>query len=86
MPGLSTPFAEKMLSLTQEEAFALLEMCTLTLAIESPTHLRVLSRLGSLCRELLTAPRRMEESLPEERLSPCPSQGPGERLTIACLY
>jgi hypothetical protein len=86
MPHLSTPMSEKVLSLTPEEAFALLEMCTLTLAEERPIHLQVLSRLGILYRELLTDPLTKEE-LPLDhfqRLSP--SNSPGERLTISCLF
>jgi len=86
MPRLSTAISERMLSLTPEEAFALLEMCTLTLAQESPAHLQVLARLGSLYRELLTNPPIKEESPLDDLPSPLPSGNPGERLTIACLY
>jgi len=77
---------DKALVLTYEEAFALLEMCTFTLAAESPIHLRVLNRVGSLCREILTAPSVNETEFVEDRLS-CPvSSQVCERLTIACLY
>ena len=83
---MPAPLPEKAISLTQEEAFALLEMCTLTLAAESPAQLQVLSRLGNLCREMLTMPPN-NEKVPGEG-SPSMTLYPHSRewLTIACLY
>lgn len=86
MPGLCDSQSEKALSLTQEEAFALLEMCTLTLANESPVHLMVLSRLGSLCREMLSPDSEKEEPLPDIRLSLPMSRCSQESPTVACLF
>lgn len=48
LPNTPAPLTPKSLVLTQEEVFALLEMCVLTLAPEQPLHLGVLSRLSSL--------------------------------------
>jgi hypothetical protein len=82
---LPAPVSEKTLSLSQEEAFALLEMCTLTLAKDGPNHLRVLCRLSNLCREMLT-PAAPDEPIAIEPRAPILSSSPsGGLLTIACL-
>ena len=80
------PLSQKELSLTQEEAFALLEMCTLTLASEGPAHLCVLSRLGSLCREMLTLPPGSEKVVGQEHPPYTLCSHSQDGLTIACLY
>jgi hypothetical protein len=77
---------EKVISLTQEEAFALLEMCTLTLAAESPAQLQVLSRLGNLCREMLVMPPNNQTVSGEASPPIALCAHPREWLTIACLY
>jgi hypothetical protein len=84
MPGPSAPMHKKLLSLTKEEAFALLEMCAVTLVPERPAHLLVLSRLSSLCRELLQTQSMDGETPPEGHAvltSSCPS---GECRSICC--
>ena len=84
-PDLPILPLETVLSLTREEAFALLEMCAFTTATEHPTHLRVLDRLGRLCRELLSVSPESEQSLIEEYvLFPSPGRS-REQLTVACL-
>lgn len=47
---------QSVIALSQEEVFALLEMCTLTLAEEKPSHAHILSRLGGLYRGLADQP------------------------------
>jgi hypothetical protein len=77
---------EKTLSLSQEEAFALLEMCTLTLATDGPNHLQVLCRLSNLCREMLTPAASDEQIMNEGRAPLLSGSHSGGLLTIACLY
>lgn len=84
--SLSISTSEKTLSLTQEEAFALLEMCTLTLATESPTHLQLIARVGALCREMLAAPPANEQALSDNHARRSSAYRYREPLTIACLF
>ena len=78
--------SESTLSLSPEEVFALLEMCTLTLVAEGPNHLRVLNRLTNLYRDMIRQEARGHEMSSEDR-APVSSQcRPAEGLTVACLY
>lgn len=79
MANPSTLATYKVLPLTEEDAFALLEMCTLTLAAESPSHLRVLAELSTLCREWLTP---LPANNGEERGVPFVSTFPYHDATI----
>lgn len=72
MSNSSVLSAPKRLTLTEEEAFALLDMCTLTLASERPSHLRVLAQLGGLCREWLAKPSAGHQEEPQSHFASNP--------------
>ncbi len=52
--------------LTEEEAYALLEMCAFSQVPERQIHASLLSRVGAFCREFLD-PARVLDSASQER-------------------